>query len=39
MTGANAYLHNTLSRVLAGTVVTLGLARGATLQVTAGKKP
>lgn len=37
--GVHAYLHDTLTQVLAGTQVTLGLARGASVQVTAGKKP
>lgn len=39
VTGPNAYLHGNLTRVLAGTTVTLGLARGASVQITAGKKP
>ena len=39
VTGPNVYLHGTLTRVLERTVVTLGLARGASVQVTAGKKP
>lgn len=39
VTGSNAYLHFGLTRVAEGTTVTLGLARGAQVQVTAGKKP
>jgi membrane-associated protease RseP (regulator of RpoE activity) len=38
VTGANAYLHRGLTQVPAGTAVTLGLARGASVQVTAGKR-
>ena len=39
VSGAGASLHYSLTRVLEGTVVTLGLARGTSVQVTAGKKP
>lgn len=39
VTGPNQYLHGSLTRVLSGTPVTLGLARGASLQLTAGKRP
>jgi S1-C subfamily serine protease len=39
VTGPNAYLHSGLTRVLAATTVTLGLASGAQLQITAGEKP
>lgn len=39
VTGAAAYLHGNMTRVLAGTVVTLGLARGTSVQITASKKP
>jgi len=38
VSGANAYLHRGLTQVPAGTTVTLGLARGASVQVTAGKR-
>ena len=37
--GADAYLHNNLTIVPPGTVVRLGLARGVTVAVTAGKPP
>jgi protocatechuate 3,4-dioxygenase beta subunit len=39
VTGPNAYLYGTLTRVLEGTKVDLGLARGGSLAVTAGKRP
>lgn len=39
VTGANRYLFSSLIRVPEGTVVTLGLARGASVQITAGKRP
>lgn len=39
VTGPNAYLYWNLLQVPEGTVVTLGLARGVQVQVTAGKKP
>jgi protocatechuate 3,4-dioxygenase beta subunit len=37
--GANRYLFHPLTSVVPGTVVTLGLARGASVQVTAGAMP
>jgi S1-C subfamily serine protease len=37
--GADAYLHNNLTKVPPGAVVRLGLARGVTVEVTAGKPP
>lgn len=37
--GADAYLHNNLTKVPPDTVVRLGLARGVTVEVTAGKPP
>jgi protocatechuate 3,4-dioxygenase beta subunit len=39
VSGANSYLFGQLTRVVPGTVVTLGLARGASVQVTAGAPP
>ncbi|MBA3546822.1 MAG: carboxypeptidase regulatory-like domain-containing protein [Nannocystis sp.] len=39
VSGANSYLYHALTRVVPGTVVTLGLARGASVQVTAGELP
>jgi protocatechuate 3,4-dioxygenase beta subunit len=39
VSGANAYMFSVLTEVTPGTVVTLGLARGASLQVTAGAPP
>ena len=39
VTGANNYLYSSLTQVLAGTTVTLGLARGASVQVIAGARP
>ena len=38
-TGPNTYLFGQLTDVVPGTVVTLGLARGASVQVTAGAPP
>ena len=37
--GADAYLHSNLTRVPPGAVVRLGLARGVTVAVKAGKSP
>ncbi len=37
--GANSYLFGQLTRVVEGTVITLGLARGASVQLTAGELP
>ena len=39
VTGGNSYLLNSLTQVLAGTVVTFGLAGGATLPIPAGARP
>mgnify|MGYP001295779199 CR=1 FL=1 len=39
VSGANSYLFNQMTNVMPGTVVTLGLARGASVQVTAGAPP
>ena len=39
VTGASSYLYHSLTSVVPGTVVTLGLARGASVQVTAGELP
>ncbi|PCC70886.1 PDZ domain (Also known as DHR or GLGF) [Nannocystis exedens] len=39
VTGANAYLYHGLTEVLEGTALTLGLANGKSLSVTAGKAP
>lgn len=39
VTGANVHLHGSLTRVLEGTAVALGLVGGGNLQVTAGKRP
>jgi len=39
VTGANAYLQNSLLKVPPGTVVRIGLARGAILELTAEKMP
>ncbi|MBA3546823.1 MAG: carboxypeptidase regulatory-like domain-containing protein [Nannocystis sp.] len=39
VSGANSYLFSTLTMTVPGTVVTLGLARGASVQVTAGVMP
>ena len=39
VSGANAYRFNQMTNVLPGTVVTLGLARGASVPVTAGAPP
>jgi S1-C subfamily serine protease len=39
VTGANSYLYQGLTSVLEGTTVTLGLANGKSLPVTAGKAP
>ncbi|MFY0537280.1 hypothetical protein [Nannocystis pusilla] len=39
VTGANSYLYSGLTDVLEGTTVTLGLANGKSVSVTAGKAP
>ena len=39
VTGANGYLHASITAVPAGTVVTLGLKRGADVKITADKQP
>ncbi|MFZ6183277.1 carboxypeptidase regulatory-like domain-containing protein [Nannocystis pusilla] len=39
VTGANSYLYQGLTQVLEGTTVTLGLANGKSVPVTAGKAP
>ncbi len=39
VTGASRYLFHQLTNVVPGTAVTLGLARGASVQVTAGAPP
>ena len=39
VTGANRYLYGTLTRVLEGTTVTLGLASGKSVAVVAGSGP
>ena len=39
VTGANLYLEDSLLKVPPGTVVRLGLARGATVEITAEKMP
>ena len=39
VTGPNAYLYGTLTRVLEGTKVDLGLGRGGGAVITAGKQP
>ena len=39
VSGTNSYLYDGFTTVVPGTVVTLGLARGASVQVTAGVMP
>ena len=39
VTGPNGYLYGSLTRVLEGTTVTLGLGRGGSVAVVAGKRP
>jgi len=39
VTGPNGYMYGALTRVLEGTTVTLGLARGGSVAVVAGKRP
>ncbi len=39
VTGSNAYLSRSLTNVPAGTIVTLGLARGVDIAITAGAPP
>ena len=39
VSGPNAYLYGTLTRVLEGTTVTFGLVGGGSVAVVAGKRP